>query len=162
ADARERGRRRRLVRRTLLPRAAPSRAPVAAVHDRESTGVGAMNTDVRIGAELAGYRVEPLLGRRGMGGVGHFPKYVAEYKRVFPRIAAGIAENPFPLEYYGSIDRDAGRSRGHTRRAFGPRAPAPRRARRVDLHVPNGHFTLDSRHQAGGTNLILATTWPKL
>ena len=76
--------------------------------------------------------------------------------------AAGIAENPFPLEYYGSMTAtlDAleaihGDLSDHGHRLLGALAG-------VDLHVPNGHFTLDSRHQAGGTNLILATTWPKL
>jgi branched-chain amino acid transport system substrate-binding protein len=92
---------------------------------------------------------------------GSFPKYIASYRKAFPRIPGGVVGGPFDLFYYGAMaatlrgllavrsDVSGGGSR--FRAALG----------RVVLDLPNGHFELDRLHQAKGGNFLFALQVPK-
>ncbi len=103
-------------------------------------------------------------GARGLVTAGSFygryPKYLAQYRKTFPTIAPAIAGGPFDLTYYGAmtatlqglaaVHGDLSRGGVAFRTTLG----------HVVLDAPNGHFTLDRRHRASGTNLVLALQWP--
>jgi branched-chain amino acid transport system substrate-binding protein len=105
-------------------------------------------------------------GTRGLvtGGIfyGHFSKYLATYRKAFPHIAVGIAGGPFDLFYYDAMAATV-RGLEAVRGDLSDGGKAFQSALgRVELDAPNGHFKPDRRHQATGTNLVLALRWPAL
>jgi branched-chain amino acid transport system substrate-binding protein len=95
------------------------------------------------------------------GGIfyGDFGSYITRFKRVFPGIAGGIAGSPFDLFYYGAM-KAALESLDATHGDVSNRHALQLALERVTLDAPNGRFRTNSRHQAAGSNLVLAFQWP--
>jgi branched-chain amino acid transport system substrate-binding protein len=112
--------------------------------------------DSRIG------QLGPGAGGLATGGIfyGNFERYVAAYRKAFPRTGAGVAGGPFDLFYYdamaatlAALEAAHGDLSGGERRFMAALA-------KVELKAPNGHFKPDPSHQATGTNLVLQLQWP--
>jgi branched-chain amino acid transport system substrate-binding protein len=103
-------------------------------------------------------------GARGLvtGGpfYGRFPKYIARYRRTFPKTAPGLAGGPFDLFYYGAMKATLHGLAAVHGDLSGGGAAFRTALGQVVLDAPNGRFSLDRRHRASGTNLVLALQWP--
>jgi branched-chain amino acid transport system substrate-binding protein len=123
-----------------------------------------IGTEAMLGSNPSVTRLGPGAAGLLTGGVfyGNFAKYVAAYRRAFPHTGVPLAGGTFDLFYYDAMAatlQALAAVRGDLSHGEARFAAA---LAHVDLKAPNGRFRPDRRHQAAGTNYVLALRWPKL